>query len=149
MTGLSAWCATVDGDKWLPPSRLALAADVGGILVQDAVVRDQASSSSTWLASVASPKTTIPAAAGGALRILVDAVLARRFALGLSTPYIARHGTFDPDGPGTQRPTCAGSRTAQWRHRQGATCPGLALLRGATQDEIIGTRRRKMILEIF
>lgn len=46
---------------------------------------------------MATPQTTISSSYGGALPYIVDAV--HIDALGLNTPYIARHGTFDPDGP--------------------------------------------------
>ncbi len=49
-----------------------------------------------WLASLATPTTTISSSYAGALAFVVDAV--HIDALGLNTPYIARHGTFDPDG---------------------------------------------------
>ena len=64
----------------------------------EAAVRDRATRPITaWLASVASPTTTISSSYGGAIPFIVDAV--HIDALGLNTPYIARHGTFDPDGP--------------------------------------------------
>ena len=111
------------------------------------MVRDQASLVFTaWLASIASPKTTISSSYGGALPYLVDAV--HIDALGLSTPYIARHGTFDPDGPQDSK------TDMRWVIEQRPDIvegylSGLALLRGASPDEIIGTRRRKMILEML
>ncbi len=98
-----------------------------------------------WLASVASPTTTISSSYGGALPFLVDAV--HIDALGLNTPYIARHGTFDPDGPQDSK------TDMRWVIEQRPDIvegylSGLALLRGAGPDEIIGARRRKMILEM-
>ena len=92
-----------------------------------------------------SPTTTISSSYGGALPFLVDAV--HIDALGLNTPYIARHGTFDPDGPQDSK------TDMRWVIEQRPDIvegyvSGLALLRGAGPDEIIGTRRRKMILEM-
>ena len=91
------------------------------------------------------PTTTISSSYGGALPFLVDAV--HIDALGLNTPYIARHGTFDPDGPQDSK------TDMRWVIEQRPDIvegylSGLALLRGAGPDEIIGARRRKMILEM-
>ena len=111
-----------------------------------AAVRDQASRPiNAWLASVASPTTTISSSYGGALPFIVDAVHIDAF--GLNTPYIARHGTFDPDGPQDSK------TDMRWVIEQRPDIvegylSGLALLRGAGPDEIIGARRRKMILEM-
>jgi hypothetical protein len=86
---------------------LALAANVGILLVQErGGPRPGNADYSAWLASLATPTTTISSSYGGALPFVVDAV--HIDALGLNTPYIARHGTFDPDGPRIPRPTCAG-----------------------------------------
>ena len=98
-----------------------------------------------WLASISSPTTTISSSYAGALPFLVDAV--HIDALGLNTPYIARHGTFDPDGPQDSK------TDMRWVIEQRPDIvegyvSGQALLRGADLDEIIGTRRRKMILEM-
>ncbi len=87
MTGLTR---VVRDRRWRQVSAavgLALAADVGGLLVQGG----------GGPRSLASPTTTISSSYGGALPFIVDAV--HIDALGLNTPYIARHGTFDPDGP--------------------------------------------------
>ena len=111
------------------------------------MVRDRASLAfNAWLASFASPTTTISSSYGGALPFLVDAV--HIDALGLNTPYIARHGTFDPDGPQDSK------TDMRWVIEQRPDIvegylSGLALLRGAGPDEIIGARRRKMILEML
>src|SRR6266567_9611247 len=75
---------------------------------------------------------------------IVDAV--HIDALGLNTPYIAHHGTFDPDGPQDSK-TDMGWVIEQRPDIIEGYLSGLALLRGAGPDEIIGERRRKMILE--
>jgi hypothetical protein len=146
MTGL---VSVVRDRRWIQVAAavaLALAADVGGMLVQGrGGPRPGAVVFTTWLASIASPTTTISSSYGGALPYLVDAV--HIDALGLSTPYIARHGTFDPDGPQDSK------TDMRWVIEQRPDIvegylPGLALLRGASTEEIIGTRRRKMILEM-
>ena len=98
-----------------------------------------------WLSSVSRPTTTISSSYGGALPFTVDAV--HIDALGLNTPYIARHGTFDPDGPQDSK------TDMRWVIEQRPDIvegylSGLALLRGAGRDEILGARRRKMILEM-
>jgi hypothetical protein len=98
-----------------------------------------------WLASLSSPTTTISSSYGGALPFIVDAV--HIDALGLNTPFIARHGTFDPEGPQDSK------TDMRWVIEQRPDIvegylSGQALLRGAAPDEIIGTRRRKMILEM-
>ena len=146
MTGLSA----VVGDRrWRQFSAavaLALAADLGVLLVQErGGPRPGVAVFNAWLASVSSPTTTISSSYGGALPFLVDAV--HIDALGLNTPYIARHGTFDPDGPQDSK------TDMRWVIEQRPDIvegylSGLALLRGAGADEIIGARRRKMILEM-
>jgi hypothetical protein len=98
-----------------------------------------------WLASMTSPTTTISSSYAGALPFIVDAV--HIDALGLNTPYIARHGTFDPDGPQDSK------TDMPWVIEQRPDIvegylSGQALLRGAGREEIIGARRRKMILEM-
>jgi hypothetical protein len=65
----------------------------------------------------------------------------------LNTPYIARHGTFDPDGPQDSK------TDMRWVIDQRPDIvegylSGTALARGAGMDEILGARRRKMILEM-
>src|SRR5262249_25989993 len=99
-----------------------------------------------WLGSLATPTTTISSSYAGALPFLVDAV--HIDALGLNTPYIARHGTFDPNGPQDSK------TDMRWVIEQRPDIiegylSGLALLRGAGPDEIVGARRRKMILEML
>ena len=94
---------------------------------------------------MATSTTTISSSYGGALPFLVDAV--HIDALGLNTRYIARHGTYDPDGPQDSK------TDMRWVIEQRPDIiegylSGLALLRGAGPDEIIGARRRKMILEM-
>jgi hypothetical protein len=118
----------------------------GIVLVQGQAGRDRATRTySAWLASLATPTTTISSSYAGALPFLVHAV--HIDALGLNTPYIARHGTFDPDGPQDSK------TDMRWVIEQRPDIiegylSGLALLRGAAPDEIIGARRRKMILEM-
>jgi len=125
---------------------LALAANAGILLVQErGGPRPGNADYVAWLASLATPTTTISSSYGGALPFLVDAV--HIDALGLNTPYIARHGTFDPDGPQDSK------TDMRWVLEQRPDIiegyvSGLALLRGAGPDEIIGARRRKMILEM-
>jgi arabinofuranosyltransferase len=125
---------------------LALAADVGIFLVQGrGGPRPGAAAYVAWLVSIASPTTTISSSYGGAIPFTVDAV--HIDALGLNTPYIAKHGTFDPDGPQDSK------TDMRWVMEQRPDIvegylSGLTLLRGAGPDEIIGTRRRKMILEM-
>ena len=94
---------------------------------------------------VGDPHYEISSSYGGALPFIVDAV--HIDALGLNTPYIARHGTFDPDGPQDSK------TDMRWVIEQRPDIvegylSGLTLLRGAGPDEIIGARRRKMILEM-
>ncbi len=146
MTGLTR---VVRDRRWRQVSAavgLALAADLGVLLVQGGGgPRPGNAAYSAWLASVASPTTTISSSYGGALPFIVDAV--HIDALGLNTPYIARHGTFDPDGPQDSK------TDMRWVIEQRpdiveGDLSGLALLRGAGPDEIIGRRRRKMILEM-
>ena len=126
---------------------LAVAANVGMLLVQGrGGPRPGVLAFNAWLASIAGPETTISSSYAGALPFLVDAV--HIDALGLNTPYIARHGTFDPDGPQDSK------TDMRWVMEQRPDIvegylSGLALLRGAGPDEIIGTRRRKMILEML
>jgi hypothetical protein len=125
---------------------VALAADLGVLLVQErGGPRPGALAYVEWLASIASPTTTISSSYGGAIPFTIDAV--HIDALGLNTAYIARHGTFDPDGPQDSK------TDMRWVIEQRPDIvegylPGLALLRGASTEEIIGTRRRKMILEM-
>ncbi len=125
---------------------LALAADVGGLLLQGGGgPRPGNAAYAAWLASLSSPTTTISSSYGGAIPFTVDAV--HIDALGLNTPYIARHGTFDPDGPQDSK-TDMGWVIEQRPDIVEGYLSGLALLRGAGADDIIGTRRRKMILEM-
>jgi len=125
---------------------LALAADAGILLVQErGGPRPGALAYAAWLSSLSTPETTISSSYGGALPFLVDAV--HIDALGLNTPYIARHGTFDPDGPQDSK-TDMGWVIEQRPDIIEGYLSGLALLRGAGPDEIIGARRRKMILEM-
>jgi arabinofuranosyltransferase len=124
---------------------LALAADAGVLLVQgDGGPRPGTEEYFIWLGSLATPTTTISSSYAGAFPFRVDAV--HIDALGLNTPYIAQHGTFDPDGPQDSK------TDMHWVIEQRPDViegylSGLALLRGANSDEIVGTRRRKMILE--
>ena len=124
---------------------LALAADAGVLLVQGGGgPRPGAEEYFAWLGSLATPTTTISSSYAGAFPFRVDAV--HIDALGLNTPYIARHGTFDPDGPQDSK------TDMRWVIEQRPDMiegylSGLALRRGANADEIIGERRRKMILE--
>jgi hypothetical protein len=125
---------------------LAVAANLGVLLVQGrGGPRPGALDYVAWLASLSTPTTTISSSYGGALPFLVDAV--HIDALGLSTPYIARHGTFDPDG------TQDSKTDMHWVVEQRPDIiegylSGKALLRGGNPDEIIGPLRRKMILEM-
>jgi len=98
-----------------------------------------------WLASLTTPTTMISSSYGGALPFIIDAV--HIDALGLNTPYIALHGTFDPEGPQDSK-TDMGWVVEQRPDIIEGYLSGLALLRGASRDEIIGARRRKMILEM-
>ena len=146
MTGLTT---VVRDRRWRQVSAavgLALVTDLGGLLMQGGGgPRPGAAAYLAWLASLSSPTTTISSSYGGALPFLVDAV--HIDALGLNTPYIARHGTFDPDGPQDSK------TDMRWVIEQRPDIvegylSGRALLRGAGLDEIIGARRRKMILEM-
>jgi hypothetical protein len=125
---------------------LALVANAGILLVQGrGGPRPGAAVYVAWLASIASPTTTISSSYAGAIPFTVDAV--HIDAIGLNTPYIASHGTFDPDGPQDSK------TDMRWVIEQRPDIvegylSGLALLRGAGPDEIIGGRRRKMILEM-
>ena len=125
---------------------LALAANLGGLLVQGrGGPRPGAIDYFHWLGSLSTPTTTISSSYGGALPFLVDAVHIDAF--GLNTPYIARHGTFDPDGPQDSK------TDMRWVVEQRPDIiegylSGKALLRGANPDEIVGPLRRKMILEM-
>ena len=146
MTGLTR---VVRDRRWRQVSAavaLALAADLGVFLVQErGGPRPGNAAYVAWLASLSSPTTTISSSYAGALPFIVDAV--HIDALGLNTPYIARHGTFDPDGPQDSK------TDMRWVIEQRPDIvegylSGLALLRRAGPDEIIGARRRKMILEM-
>jgi hypothetical protein len=146
MTGLTR---VVRDRRWRQVSAavgLALAADLGVLLAQrGGGPRPGNAAYYAWLASVASSTTTISSSYGGAIPFVVDAV--HIDALGLNTPYIARHGTFDPDGPQDSK------TDMRWVIEQRPDIvegylSGLALLRGAGPDEIVGARRRKMILEM-
>jgi hypothetical protein len=147
MTGLTS---VVRDRRWRQVSAavaLALSADLGLLLSQrGGGPRPGNAAYTAWLASVASPTTTISSSYGGAIPFIVDAV--HIDALGLNTPYIARHGTFDPDGPQDSK------TDMRWVIEQRPDIvegylSGLALLRGAGPDEIVGARRRKMILEML
>lgn len=146
MTGLTS---VAPHRRWVQVAAaigLALAANVGILLVQErGGPRPGNADYAAWLASLATPATTISSSYGGALPYLLDAV--HIDALGLNTPYIARHGTFDPDGPQDSK------TDMRWVVEQRPDIiegylSGLALLRGADLNEIIGERRRKMILEM-
>ena len=146
MTGLAS---VVRDSRWKQVGAavaLALAADVGVLLVLGGGgPRPGNAAYYAWLASVASPTTTISSSYGGEIPFIVDAV--HIDALGLNTAYIARHGTFDPDGPQDSK------TDMRWVIEQRPDIvegylSGQALLRGAGPDEIIGARRRKMILEM-
>lgn len=128
---------------------LALAADAGVLIAQvqsGSGPRPGVADYNAWIASISDPTTTISSSYGGALPYVVDAV--HIDALGLSTAYIARHGTFDPDGPQDSK------SDMRWVMDQGPDIvegyvSGSALLKGANAEEVIGTRRRKMILEML
>ena len=146
MTGLTS---VVRDRRWRQVSAavgLSLVANVGAFLMQGGGgPRPGNFVYVAWLQSVASPTTTISSSYGGAIPFIVDAV--HIDALGLNTPYIATHGTFDPDGPQDSK------TDMRWVIEQRPDIvegylSGLALLRGADPDEIIGVRRRKMILEM-
>jgi hypothetical protein len=146
MTGLTS---IVRDRRWRQVSAavgLALTADLGVLLAQGGGgPRPGIEAYNAWLASLATPTTTISSSYGGALPFIVDAV--HIDALGLNTPYIARHGTFDPDGPQDSK------TDMRWVIEQRPDIvegylSGLTLLRGAGPDEVIGARRRKMILEM-
>ena len=125
---------------------LALAANAGVLLVQGrGGPRPGNADYIAWLASIATPTTTISSSYAGAIPFIVDAV--HIDALGLNTPYIARHGTFDSEGPQDSK------TDMRWVVDQRPDIiegylSGLALLRAAGPDEILGARRRKMILEM-
>jgi arabinofuranosyltransferase len=146
MTGLTS---VVRDSRWRQVSAavgLVLAADLGVLLVLGGGgPRPGNAAYYAWLASVASPTTTISSSYGGEIPFIVDAV--HIDALGLNTPYIARHGTFDPDGPQDSK------TDMRWVIEQRPDIvegylSGLTLFRGAGPNEIIGVRRRKMILEM-
>jgi len=146
MTGLTS---VVRQRRWAQVAAavgLALAANAGVLLVQGrGGPRPGNADYLAWLASLATPTTTISSSYAGAIPFVVDAV--HIDALGLNTPYIARRGTFDPDGPQDSK------TDMRWVVEQRPDIiegylSGLAVLHGAGPDEIIGTRRRKMILEM-
>ena len=146
MTGLTS---VVRDRRWIQVGAaigLALASDVGMFLVQGGGgPRPGGAAYYEWLESVSGPTTTISSSYGGAIPFLLDAV--HIDALGLNTPYIARNGTFDPDGPQDSK------TDMRWVIDQRPDIvegylSGLALRRGAGGDEVIGARRRKMILEM-
>ena len=129
MTGLTS---VVRHRRWRQVAAavgLALAANAGILLVQGrGGPRPGNADYVAWLASLATPTTTISSSYGGALPFLVDAV--HIDALGLNTPYIARHGTFDPEGPQDSK------TDMRWVVEQRPDIiegylSGLALLRGA------------------
>lgn len=125
---------------------LALAANVGVLLVMGSGgPRPGTTAYIEWLQSVSGPATTISSSYGGAIPFMVDAVHIDAF--GLNTAHIAKHGTFDPDGPQDSK-TDMGWVMEQRPDIVEGYVSGLALLRGAGRDEVIGTRRRKMILEM-
>jgi hypothetical protein len=125
---------------------LALAANLGIALVHEpGGPRPGTADYVAWIKSLAAPTTTVSSSYAGALPFLVDAV--HIDALGLNTPHIAHHGTFDPDGPQDSK------SDMRWVVDQRPDIiegylSGLALRRGARAEEILGTRRRKMILEM-
>ena len=125
---------------------LALSANLGIALVHErGGPRPGAADYVSWLKSLATPQTTISSSYAGALPFVVDAV--HIDALGLNTPYIAHHGTFDQDGPQDSK---TDMRWVVDQHPDiiEGYLSGLALRRGARPEEILGTRRRKMILEM-
>jgi len=136
--------------KWRQVSAavgLAIAANLGMFLVTGGGgPRSGSAGYYEWLVSVSSPTTTISSSYGGAIPFLVDGV--HIDALGLNTPYIARHGTFDPDGPQDSKSDMAWVIEQRPDIVEGYVS-GLALLRGASPDEVLGTRRRKMNLEML
>jgi hypothetical protein len=145
MTGVTA---VVGHRRWAQVAAavgLALAADAGVLLVQGGGgPRPGTEEYFVWLGSLATPTTTISSSYAGAFPFRVDAV--HIDALGLNTPYIARHGTFDPDGPQDSK------TDMHWVIEQRPDMvegylSGLALRRGASSNDIVGERRRKMILE--
>jgi hypothetical protein len=125
---------------------LALAANLGILLVQGrGGPRPGAIDYVEWLASLSTPTTIISSSYGGALPFIVDAI--HIDALGLNTPYIAKYGTFDPDGPQDSK------TDMRWVVEQRPDIiegylSGKALLRGGNPDEIVGPLRRKMVLEM-
>ena len=128
---------------------LALAADAGVLIAQvqsGSGPRPGVADYNAWMASISDSTTTIASSYGGALPYVVDAV--HIDVLGLSTAHIARHGTFDPDGPQDSK------SDMRWVMDQGPDIvegyvSGSALLRGASAEEVVGERRRKMILEML
>jgi len=126
---------------------LALVANLGTLLVQGrGDPRPGAAVYNAWIASVAGPETTVSSSYGGALPFRVDAV--HIDALGLNTPYIARHGTFDPDGPQDSK------TDMRWVMEQRPDIvegyvSGQVLLHSTNADEAIGMRRRKMVIEMI
>jgi len=125
---------------------LALAANLGIALVHErGGPRPGAADYVSWLKTLTPPSTTISSSYAGALPFLIDAV--HIDALGLNTPYIAHYGTFDPDGPQDSK-TDMGWVVDQRPDIIEGYLSGLALRRSARPAEILGTRRRKMILEM-
>ncbi|HEY7055402.1 MAG TPA: hypothetical protein VH458_02700 [Vicinamibacterales bacterium] len=145
MTGLSAVMPHRRWQQVAVTVGLALLANAGILLVQGrGGPRPGNADYVAWLASLATSTTTISSSYAGALPFVLDAV--HIDALGLNTSYIARHGTFDPDGPQDSK------TDMRWVVEQRPDIiegyvSGLAVLRGAGPDEILGARRRKMILE--
>ena len=117
---------------------LALAANAGTFLAHErGGPRPGNADYVAWLTSLATPTTTISSSYAGALPFVVDAV--HIDALGLNTPYIARHGTFDPDGPQdskTDMRWVIEQRTSRWRNSIGfsivTTCRGCSRLMAST-----------------
>jgi hypothetical protein len=146
MTGLTM---TIRDRRWLQVAAaivVALAANAGAFLIQNpGSPRERIADYISWLDALSTPTTTISSSYAGALPFTVDAV--HIDALGLNTPYIAHHGTFDPDGPQDSK-TDMGWVIEQRPDIVEGYLSGSALLRGASPDEIVGIRRRKMILEM-
>lgn len=146
MTGLTS---VVRVRRWAQVAAavgLALTANIGVFLVMGrGGPRPGNADYIAWLASLSTPTTTISSSYGGDLPFVIDAF--HIDALGLNTPYIARHGTFDPDGPQDSK------TDMRWVVEQRPDIiegylSGRAVLRGAGPAEILGTRRHKMILEM-
>ncbi len=146
MTGLTR---VIRDRRWrqvAAAAALAIAADVGGLVVQGTGgPRSSASAYFAWIGALAGPTTVISSSYAGALPFNVDAV--HIDALGLNTTHIAREGTFDPEGPQDSK------SDMRWVIDQRPDIvegylSGKALLRGGGPEEILGSRRRKMILEM-